>query len=53
MFDKDELIYLLGCVNTRTIANLDDARNKAHMLIKVADALEPLEQEQEEEEDNG
>lgn len=47
MFDKDELVYLLGAVNTRPIASTADARNKAHMLVQVSDALESLEEDSE------
>lgn len=40
MFSKDELNYLLVCVDSRRAGNTQEVRNKAIMLMKISELLD-------------
>ena len=40
MFNQDELRYLFMCVDNYHVSNTEMARGKAHMLVRLADALD-------------
>ena len=47
MFTKDELNFLLLCVNAMSITNTNESRSKAVMMMKLSDALDAPEEKSE------
>jgi hypothetical protein len=45
MFSKQELEYLLICVDKAPITGLVDSRNKAHFLNRIPQLIEDLDKE--------
>ena len=44
MFEKEELMYILACVDRFPSTSTTDAMNKAHILNKLATLVEEAEQ---------